>query len=44
MLGNLLGLESCLRSGFVLEAFTDINRSVEYNTTSKDNKEMGILL
>lgn len=35
MLGNLLGIESCLRSGFALEEVTDITRPLECNAVSK---------
>lgn len=44
MLGNLLRIDSCLRSGFALEEFTDINRPFKCNVMNKYNKGMGILL
>lgn len=44
MLGNLLGIDSCLRSGFAPDKLTDINRLFECNAMSKYNKGMDILL
>lgn len=44
MVGNLLGIDSCLRSGFALEEFTDINRPFACHVMNKYNKGTGILL
>lgn len=44
MLGNLLGIDSYLRSDFALEEFTDINRPFKCNIMNKYNKGMGVLL
>lgn len=39
-----MGIDSCLRSGFALEEFTDINRPFACHVMNKYNKGTGILL